>query len=176
MGAIVARLRERLDGSCLPRALNVEAQADGTMRVPCSVVEATPDPAVGCDIAGRGPVAPKAADAAYERLEALGRCGGDGPPCDASAWSLCEIQRSTADADSDGQSDCLQAEQPAADVGWCYVDPERGLGDEALVADCDPEERRILRFVDPDDATPASGATILTACLGADLQDDETLP
>ena len=53
-------------------------------------------------------------------------------------------------------------------IGWCYIDAELGIGNPALVSQCNPP--RQLRFVGND--TPASGATVFIACLGKILTGD----
>jgi hypothetical protein len=49
-----------------------------------------------------------------------------------------------------------------AEVGWCYIDPNQGLGDPSLVATCPAGQKQILRFVGSD--TPSNGAMVLIAC------------
>ena len=66
---------------------------------------------------------------------------------------------------------CLVNTEDQPDVGWCYVDPEDGQGSEALVEHCPSNQRRMLRFVDPDRNTPVHGGTVLIACLGADVSE-----
>lgn len=170
--AIIDQLKGSLAASCLPRDLDV-VRENGHLTVPCTVVEAVPKAGAGCKQAGRQPINAELVEPSLKRLQALGKCGGSGgPSCDLASWSLCEIAQADTDADGNGLADCLEdVEQTSS--GWCYVDPQKGLGDEALVAQCDPTKRRLLRFVDPVDPIPASGGTLLIACVGAELQDVE---
>jgi len=77
-------------------------------------------------------------------------------------YTFCEL--------AEAGPECRDGKATPASVGYCYVDPEQNPGDDpALVEGCDPAERRILRFIDPEEQTPASGARILIACAGAAL-------
>ena len=107
------------------------------------------------------PPNPKVVGAAQERLRAAGFCDAEGRlPC--AKLSLCELQEAGAECHRN------QDKQPIP--GWCYVDPAANPGDdESLVKNCDPTTRRTLRVVDPEHATPAPGARVVIACLGADL-------
>ena len=58
-----------------------------------------------------------------------------------------------------------QNDKSASGIGWCYVDPDRGIGNPSLVAKCTDTSRRVVRFVGED--TPASGASVFIACEGA---------
>ncbi len=81
---------------------------------------------------------------------------------------LCEIVEA-------GQ-ECHHDVTPTA-AGWCYVDPAAQPGDDAsLVAKCEATQKRIIRFVDPKNATPAHDANVLIACFGASLEDDSLPP
>jgi hypothetical protein len=167
VGAIISRLKDALESRCLPREIQVTAEG----LVPCSVVEALPEPGHGCDRPGRAPASDVTIASTFARLEQLGQCGREASrACTMSDWTVCEITPSVSDTNGDDIPDCLQDEVTPGDVGWCYVDPAKGLGDEALIPSaCKANERRLLRFVDRDNNTPARGAIALIACLGADL-------
>jgi hypothetical protein len=167
VGAIIDRLKDALQGTCLPREITITAEGN----VPCSVVEAVPEANKGCNRPGRAPASEVVITASLARLEQLGQCGGALRPCSTSSWTICEIKPSVSDTNGDGTPDCLQDGVTPSDVGWCYVDPDRGFGDDELVKTCPPNQKRILRFVDPDSNTPERGATALIACLGADLAE-----
>jgi hypothetical protein len=160
--ALIDRLKDALTSRCLPRRLTPDEHGD----VPCSVIEASPEGT--CDAArGRVPASDRVRGATLKRLEAQGLCGNEGQqPC--GAFTLCELSRAGAA--------CLREGEYTGTPGWCYVDPlppEQGgqsLGDVSLVADCkDPARKRIIRFVDPENATPAPGSRVIIACFGADL-------
>jgi hypothetical protein len=159
--AIVDRLKSKLNGRCLPRAL----KKDPTGHYPCSIIEAQPVVGAGCDKSrGRLPANSRVVEPALERLRAAGFCDAEGHmPC--RELSLCELQEAGDECHRD------QADQPIP--GWCYVDPAANPGkdDPRLVAKCDPSMKRTLRFVDPKNATPATGARVVIACIGAEIGD-----
>jgi hypothetical protein len=167
--AIVERLKEALNGKCLPRVLkeSEDPQKPGESKIPCSVVEVLPKTtSTVCDPSrGRSAPSPKVMEPIRARLAASGVCDGPGQPACAD-FLVCEI-------DEAGE-DCHHGDAATTKPGWCYVDPANHpeRDDPSLVAKCDPSERRILRFVDDKGATPAHGAQVLIACFGADLGDE----
>jgi hypothetical protein len=52
--------------------------------------------------------------------------------------------------------------------GWCYVDPDRGLGEPALVASCPENLRRMVRFV--GSATRDGSAMTFAVCPGVSVE------
>ena len=160
--AIVDRLKEHLVAECMPRPLALNSEGTAS----CAVVEAISG-SCSCDGGNnRAPVGGELDSAVRRRLRELGQCGGaSGVACDA--FCLCEIGSAT------DQASCQNAEAPEG-VGWCYVDPARGIGSPALVADCPSNAQRIVRFVGED--TPVSGATAFVACLGAPATDAPPAP
>jgi hypothetical protein len=172
IAAIVDRLKEALSGRCLPRQLDVDENGD----VPCKVIEAIAQPGVGCGRPGRADAAPAIFDAAFDRLQQNGTCGGEtGRACNTGTFTLCEILPSKAAGGGDPSvADCLEDLPSFSEPGYCYVDPQRGmdlgifLGEESLVDKCQATEKRLLRFVGDD--TPAGNSTVLIACLGAEIE------
>lgn len=154
--SIVEQLRDRLAVQCMPRPLSIAS--DGSAQ--CAVIEALPASACSCDAAkNRRPVSDTLASAARRELAATLQCGpdaADGVPCES--FCLCEIG-----AASDMAS-CQNDPKPQG-TGWCYVEAERGIGNPALVAACPETSRQLVRFA--GDETPAPGANVLVACLGA---------
>ncbi|MCC6666789.1 MAG: hypothetical protein IT375_23765, partial [Polyangiaceae bacterium] len=53
----------------------------------------------------------------------------------------------------------------------CYVEAARKIGNPALVAGCPETNRQVVRFA--GDETPAPGANVVVACLGAALSEGE---
>jgi hypothetical protein len=162
VAAIVDRLKVDIGGKCLPRTLRrVEGE------YPCSILEATSNPAEANCSARPGRRTPNAAlvEPARDRLRNENVCDDDPSTLlpDCSSMTLCEIK--------EAGPTCLQNTDDQTDVGWCYVDPASGQGDAALVQNCPANERRILRFVDPNRRTPSPDGVVLIACLGADLQE-----
>jgi hypothetical protein len=160
VSAIVDHMKVRIGSKCLPRKL---VREDG--QYPCSILEATPNPAYGdCNARpGRSVPNPGLVGPALARLRDERACDDDPNTTlpDCSAMKLCAIK--------EAGPTCLDDTEDQPDVGWCYVDPENGQGSEALVGHCPSNQRRILRFVDPNQNTPVHGGTVLIACLGADV-------
>jgi hypothetical protein len=159
--AIVDRLKQALTGKCLPRTLTPDASGN----IPCSVVEARPTPATGqpaCSATpGRSDPDPQVIEPVVTRLRQQGVCDAPNKPA-CSAFYLCQI-------DQDKTADCHRNVTPMQ-TGWCYVDPSTQPNDDpSLVASCPATQRRIVRFVDPMNDTPAHDADVLIACFGATL-------
>lgn len=156
--SIVERLRDRLLTQCLPRPLSVAD--DGAVK--CAVVEAQPASACSCDAAkNRHPVSATLASAARRELRESGQCGpGSKDQLSCEAFCLCELGVAT------DLGSCQNDVKPKG-TGWCYVEPDRGLGNPALVAGCPATHRQLVRFA--GDETPAPGSNVLVACLGAAL-------
>ena len=156
VGAIIDRLKEALQGKCLPRAL---APDPVTQQVPCDVIEAQKS---GCDctLPGRGPADPTVIPAVLAQLQASGNCGGAGQVA-CSTFCECAILQESGD----GLIAC-QADQ-AAPPGYCYIDDPNS----PAVVNCPVNQKRLLRFVDSDAThqTPAAGAIAFIACEGAPL-------
>lgn len=165
--AIVDRLKVALAGRCLPRPLAVDAGEGG--KLPCAVVEAAESQgSCSCNSAGRRPASPDEQDLVLKQLAERQNCGVPGTPsCSASSFCLCELAQSEGPA----LDDCLNKEVGSDIPGYCYVDPfgDSPQGNPALVANCDPTSRRLIRFVGHN--TPTPGAVTFIACLGAPLDN-----
>ncbi|HVW27924.1 MAG TPA: hypothetical protein VHC69_21315 [Polyangiaceae bacterium] len=156
--AIVDRLKEALTGKCLPRTLTVDPV---TKTVPCSVVEVRPSACLGTP--GRIPAPAAVIQPVITRLQETKVCDAPGKPA-CNSLNLCEIEEATGD-------DCHKNQSPT-ETGWCYVDPAANPNDDPTLVDkCPPTQRRIIRFVDPMNNTPAHDATVLIACFGATVSD-----
>ncbi len=163
VAAIVERLKEQLADKCLPRQLGV--REDGS--VPCTIVEAAPPNVAGgentCENLGaRVSISPEVAEQVRASLESTGQCG-DGTPCES--FRLCEIKQLLEGEDPMGLTTCLNDPDRSTGNGWCYIDPAKGAGSDALVEKCPETEKRKLRFV--GDGTPANGTVTFVACAGA---------
>ncbi|WP_437596374.1 hypothetical protein WMF28_27740 [Sorangium sp. So ce590] len=160
IGAIVDRLKTRLGGQCLPRAL----QPNGAGQVSCLVLEArsVPDGQCRCDgLAARRKVPSE--NLAAERMVL------DDPVAAANGWNcVCEVEQLSAPDELKACQDTI----PPAPVevggekvhGWCYVDPRLGLGKDEVVAKCPSTERRQVRFT--GDGEARDGATQFVLCSG----------
>jgi len=159
--AIVDRLKEALTGKCLPRTLVPDPVSK---QIPCSVIEVR---STDCASTPGRTQAPAAVIApVLTRLQETKVCDAPNKP-DCSTLKLCEIREA-------GPS-CHQNQSNSTEVGWCYVDPAAQPGDDpSLVKACPATQKRIIRFVDPMNNTPAHDATVLIACFGSQIPDDST--
>ena len=165
VSAIIGRLKEALQGKCLPRKLTVGK--DGN--VPCTVIEAKPG-TCDCTIPGRGPASSQIQPAVLAQLKALGTCGNPGQQLQCSEFCMCEILQES------GNNAALCKEDPAdpgiTAPGYCYIsDPN-----SKALANCPSNQRQLLGFVSTAGANPAQtplkGATAVIACIGAPIVDD----
>jgi hypothetical protein len=161
--SIVDRLGEQLARRCLPRALDV--RPDGS--VPCTLVEVEPQlAACNCD-ATRARVVPPPSVAQNVRHQLSSSfdnpCGAGDPDCQQAC--LCEIEQIVTEP---ALSSCRNDENPTSTDGWCYVADADGqhIGSPALVADCRPTERRLLRIAGDG---LQSGAFTVISCAGRSL-------
>jgi hypothetical protein len=166
VASILSTFRERLGGQCLPRKLDIETDETSPDfgKVACSVIEAVPTAGAECSCdptKGRAPVtSADLARGARDGLEQMRNCGpGTGVEC--SSYCLCEVEQLTGEK----RDACLAGSTDADLYGYCYVDAELGIGDPRLVENCEPNKKRVLRWVGED--MPANGSTMLMACLGA---------
>jgi hypothetical protein len=144
ISSILERLEEQLVRSCLPRPLDVAANG----AVPCTLVEVSPDSATcNCDpLRARSKPGALLENNVRESLaQAVGTpCGAADPECRRAC--MCEVEQLTL---APALEACRNEENPAGIEGWCYVadDDEQRIGNPALVAECRPTERRLLRLV-----------------------------
>ncbi|WP_437605838.1 hypothetical protein WMF20_32895 [Sorangium sp. So ce834] len=160
IGAIVDRLKTKLAGQCLPRAL----QPNDEGQVSCLVLEArtVADGQCSCD----GLAARRKVPTEHSMAEQMVR---DDPVAKANGWNcVCEVEQLS---DPDELKACQETVPPApVEVGgekvhgWCYVDPRLGLGRDEVVAKCPSTERRQVRFTGDGDAQ--DGATQFVICSG----------
>jgi hypothetical protein len=161
VSAIIDRLKDALQGKCLPRAL---ATDPATGDVLCKLVEAAPPPPGGtcapCDPSKlRKETTTEVADAVRAQLQEKSVCSPDGNGASRCAdLCLCEYERPSAAA----RDACIEDPQ-STQSAWCYIDDEKN----ELVSKCPATQRRLLRLVNtPDNPLPAPGATVVIACLG----------
>jgi hypothetical protein len=186
--SLVDRLKSKLSGTCLPRALI--PQEDGT--VPCAIVEAIPPNAARdwCDCAAnlRDPVPADStlANAIEGTLQREGYCGGGNGQPNCSEFCFCRLKElvptSSDPAIAAAGTRCLtetNVEKNTTPPGFCYVDPAQGKGVDAVVASCKPNEKRIIRIVGderqsppPRLSAPAPGRVFI-ACSGAAYGDPD---
>lgn len=161
VNAIIDRLKAKLAGACLTRPVTINEAGEPQ----CAIVEAVPAPPTGCG--GCNPAANRSAPdeklikPVLDGLRRENLCGPksvDGRPCDTANWCLCGIGLA-------GDSCKNDVNVSGGTIGWCYIDPEQGVGNPELVKDCSPQ--RQLRFV--GDNTPQNGSIVFIACLGSPL-------
>lgn len=170
---IIDAVKIQLGDRCLPRPLAPEISESLSQpgRVPCLVTEATQVPeggACSCDGPGRSPLDGEhavARRAILDEIELDGQCGA-AMGIDCQALCLCEVSQ----LDGDELAACREGSESRDSYGYCYVDPEQGLGDARLVSKCRSTERRKLRFV--GEGLPKNRSIVTVACLGASLADE----
>jgi hypothetical protein len=179
VSAIVSRLKEALTAKCLPRALVPEDNpaSPDVGKVPCAVVEVRPKPAGGvcpaCDnTIGRFDLVgeeAKVINSVKENMRNLRQCGGALPSCDN--FCMCKLQQFT-----DNQLDtCVTAAtDEGAQYGYCYLDEATPGVNPALLASCDPTQKRILRFMGNN--VPSKDGLAFIACIGEAARAAPVMP
>ena len=163
-GAIVDRLKSRLSGECLHRALT----PDKDKQVECLIIEARAVPAgETCSCDAPGLKARQDIQSGHE--EAKKQVRGDAV-AEAAGWNcFCEIKQLSGEAQQacqyDGSRFPKTSDGAAAD-GWCYIDAGSNppAGDASLVATCPATEQRKLRFVGAGE--PLNDTTLFITCSG----------
>jgi hypothetical protein len=169
---------------CLPPSFFADANGSG----PCNTYFVSPPATAGgnstcsCDTAGlSGPVHTPVRDSINKYLYDNGICdGATQTSCDDEC--VCQL----AQAEGDERSACQNGQVPADKDGWCFVDPDAGLGSSDLVAACLPTQRQALIFYDTGASladglifigcamaqapldTPALGAAVGAPCVPSD--------
>ena len=139
------------DPLCLFEPLAIDQAGKAT----CSVYGIPPldDPsaaaaACDCEAVGRTPVSAERRATVVEHLKLYGQCSegrtDDMPDC--SELCVCEVPQ----AEGSDWSACERDPSPSDTApGWCYVSPEQGVGDPALVDVCPDSLRSRIRLL-PD--------------------------
>jgi len=167
--ALVDRLKEKLGGTCLPRALTV--QDDGTL--PCAVIEVVRPSSdyCACEAHGRTSVGADMSESVRGALENAALCDVEGRDA-CRDMCLCELPQLAGGA----RDQCLSQaniEKSAEQAGYCYVDPSQSFGSEDVVAGCPTSQKRMLRIVgNSTNPAPAPGSWIFIACVGAPQKED----
>jgi hypothetical protein len=164
VSALVGGMQRSLVDRCQERELSVSEQ-DGELAADCIIVEADPNEAA-CDSAHvRGQVDAAIAKKLRERLQQANMCqDADG---DCLRFQLCEIAALTPGT-ADYQS-CLESDNPSGD-GWCYIDPDQGLGTRAQVERCPEHAQRKVRFAGR--GSPRRGTATFLACEAGPQSED----
>jgi hypothetical protein len=158
--AIVDVLQPLLANHCLARPPAVDDQGHAA----CAILETPVAGDCDCQKPGRAPAGDDALSALRQNLKDESLCDTeDSPAC--KQVCACKIEEATDGAALSACRSNLDASLQAP--GYCYVDPEKGLGDPTLVHNCPATQKRLLRFVGPD--TPSNGAVAFMACMGKTL-------
>jgi hypothetical protein len=171
IASIVDRLKEQLGDRCLPRPLLVD-EADGT--VACRLVETIPSPSGGqcnCNPNFARQVPDPVLDSTVRAQLAAEKSKPCGTDENCTQACLCEVLQ-VQDVTSNGANalEVCQTDPEASGVqGWCYVD-DRNPESAALVENCPPTQRRILRFVGQG---LAPNSTTYVACQGSSFAAQE---
>jgi len=158
IGAILDRLTPTVDGGCMPRSLN--ADADG--RLACLFVEArATNGGCACDPStGRVPVPSNHASIVnvIQQDPAAGKAGWD---------CFCELEQASGDELFACQNDPSDRPQVnGVDVNrWCYVDASSfpPLGNPEILASCPDNEKRNIRFL--GSGAPKNNSTVFMSCI-----------
>jgi len=155
IGAIIDRLKLALGGQCLSRTLTPDPEG----RVPCLVLEARNSQGQGgCNLPGRRDVQKENSAARDAVLE--------DDLAEVLNWDqVCEIEQLVGDEGAVCQ-DTVDIPTSSSPDGWCYVDSTTvpQTGNPEIVADCPPNEKRLIRFVGEGEVLP--GATLFITCAG----------
>jgi len=174
IAALLETIRLRIPSQCLPRPLPVttDEESPDFGHVPCAIVEALRPGgnACSCDAArGRIPLGAtneNLVDAVKERLAGQGVCDGiTGRACDD--YCLCQLD----ELEGEELRACQDGTEDPNAYGYCYIDPDQGIGNPELVENCSATRQRLLRFL--GDGLPANGSETFIACVGAKLQGSD---
>jgi hypothetical protein len=155
MNALVSAVRPLMRERCLPAPLPVNDQ-DGKVEG-CGVVAADVREGAECGCSSHGWTELKsgaAATAARIQLKNIQACGAPGTPS-CNEICLCGVPQ----LDGTALVQCQVDLTPPDASGYCYVNGqlnEPNVGNPELLRNCDPADRRLLRFVGetPSDAYP----------------------
>lgn len=161
--AIIDRLKTKLGGACQPRQLIADTEGN----VPCLVIEArdsdgdrdaSTDGKCNCNLDGRKDPEEGGVVAADQIQQELSN-EEPSPGYDC----LCEVVQLSGD----DRTSCQNDQSPPNSVnGWCYIDATSvpKIGNEDLVGNCAPSERRLVRFVNEGEVSP--GGRLYITCSG----------
>jgi len=163
IGAIIDRLKSKLNGQCLPRALT----PDEKKKVSCLIIEGRRTDAGQCSCEGAGLAARQ--DVQPEHQAALDKIAEDETLQGVGLNCFCEVKQLDGEDLEACQYDKSDAPVNASGEpvnGWCYIDatPGRQAGDPALVENCPVTEKRKLRFV--GEGEPLTNSTLFITCSG----------
>ena len=155
IGALIDRLKHKLSGQCLPRALTPNKK---TGQVSCLVLEATKSDGTAACCSGKARQ-PVTSDHAQALAAAKADRSAAGDDC------FCEIEQLDGADLSTCQNDTnvvpVSADMTPVD-GWCYVD--QNLGAPSLLDGCAAGQKYKVRFVGA--GQPGQDAVTFITCAG----------
>ncbi len=158
LGAITNRLKTTATDRCLPTRIPL----DDAGAAPCRVFDVTRRRG-DCDCGpNRAPVSAAQERAVHRELAQAGQCAMESSNCD-DLFCTCELPQASGDARVACQSE--PGIIAGLGQGWCIIDPEQGIGNEALVARCPRSSPRDLRFFGPPDGP---GTMRIISCVARD--------
>ena len=119
-----------------------------------------------CDCGKPGRVIPEegSVDSVRDSMLRNGECDNPNIKGSPACNTLCACE--IVEAQGAALSTCRSmTDAKAQNPAYCYVDPEKGLGDAGLVKECPATQKRLLRFVGAD--TPRTGSLTFMACQGS---------
>lgn len=150
--------------TCMPRSLHPVTDPEDPEfgRVPCVAIVGSRanTPFCECTRPGFSPASDAQAELARNELEAGGLCVD--ACCDSYCFCLLEQLSGEALAYCQGVGE-LDFEPGYGPQGWCYVEPDVGVGDPSKVENC-PDTQRQLVFFEP--STVINGSITYIACIG----------
>lgn len=145
---------------CFPSPLPLAPNGDPTCRMYSATPSRDADGACACASGSQRPAASDVADTVRDYFAKMVQCDFDAlPACDDLC--VCEVPMAAGD-DLDS---CLNDQVPNEGAeGWCYVSPEQGVGDPALVSECPDRQKRRLRYLETG---IEADALLALTCAGA---------
>lgn len=147
-----AEINASLSRKCFPRRVEVEldpARPDFG-RAPCLVYEVFLEGSESCSCSSPGYKLPHdVPPPVLDELFTTGQCAGD--PC-CSSRCFCELEQLHG-AELAACQNGTESELQSTPTGWCYVDPEQGVGTAEVVASCPLSQKRLVRYLVPHSTT-----------------------
>ena len=138
-----------LSRRCFPKRLEVELDPSSADfgRTTCEVYEVFIEGSAACSCNSPGYSVPaRVPQPVVDELSRTGTCA-EGDPC-CSNRCFCELQQLRGAELAACQNGTENALEPPP-IGWCYVDPEQGVGTAEVVDSCPVDQKRLLRYLVP---------------------------
>jgi hypothetical protein len=160
---LVERTQETIR-TCTPRSLHPETDPENPEfgRVPCVAIVSgrVNTPFCECTRPGFSPASDAQAELAQSELEAGSLCVD--ACCDTYCFCVLEQLSGEELAYCQGVGE-LDFEPGYGPQGWCYVEPDLGIGDPSKVENCPDSQRQLVLFEPP---SVVNGSISYIACIG----------